>query len=107
MPGHNRHLVALTPIDGKPILTYTLIGRTRTGVERRSAVSDIFISYSRRDHTRAKSLAQALTDHGISVWWDNLLSPGDFVGKVLTERINAAKAVVVLWTSESIHSQWV
>jgi formylglycine-generating enzyme required for sulfatase activity len=70
-------------------------------------MEDIFISYSKADVKAAKELARTLTDAGLSVWWDNLLSPGDFFGDVITGKIGSARVVVVLWTEDSVRSKWV
>jgi hypothetical protein len=46
-------------------------GRVGTRSRRiRSPVSDIFISYASEDRSRVRPLADALSGHGWSVWWD-------------------------------------
>ena len=70
-------------------------------------MSELFISYSRKDNGRARRLAKRLAARGFVVWWDNLLTPGAFFNRALTEKINSSAAVVVLWSSSSVRSQWV
>ena len=70
-------------------------------------MSDIFISYASEDREQAKALAQALEGEGWSVWWDRLIPFGRPFDDVIQENINAAKCVLVLWTSNSVASKWV
>ena len=70
-------------------------------------MADIFISYADEDRDRAKLLAKALEGQGWSVWWDRIIPPGKSFDQVIQEAITAAKCVVVLWSKESIKSDWV
>lgn len=70
-------------------------------------MSDVFISYAREDQARAKILAGALEDHGISVWWDPNTPLGKDFYQVLEEELNKAKCVIVLWSKMSVRSEWV
>jgi len=70
-------------------------------------MEDIFISYSKSDVKAATVIARKLTDFGFSVWWDNLLSPGELFDEVLTNKVKGSKVVLVLWTEDSIQSKWV
>jgi hypothetical protein len=70
-------------------------------------VSDIFISYASADRDRARVLAQALTEHGFSVWWDRTIPPGRQFDEVIEEALDAARCVVVLWSTTSVASTWV
>jgi hypothetical protein len=70
-------------------------------------MTDVFISYSRPDLALAKSLAADLSAKGVVVWWDSeLLSGEDFRAAILT-RLREAKAVIVIWSHQSIDSRWV
>jgi len=70
-------------------------------------LTDIFISYSRADRERVARLAEALRSSGYSAWSDNDLAGGVEYSREIESRINAAKAVVVVWSETSIESTWV
>lgn len=70
-------------------------------------MSDIFISYSSEDKSRVQDLARALEQKGWSVWWDRRIPVGRSYADVIEEALDASKAVVVVWTSTSVKSQWV
>ena len=70
-------------------------------------MSDIFISYSSSDRSRARDLAKALEREGWSVWWDRTIPPGKSFSVVLEEALEAARCVVVLWSPASAASDWV
>ncbi len=68
---------------------------------------DIFLSYNREDQARAKLFAEAFQAHGLDVWWDTALTPGEAYDQVTEKALKTAKAVVVLWSSRSVESRWV
>jgi hypothetical protein len=70
-------------------------------------MADIFISYARKDRSRVEPLAKALEKSGWSVWWDRTIPPGKTFDQAIEEAISAAKCVVVLWSQNSIKSDWV
>lgn len=70
-------------------------------------MSDIFISYAREDRERAKELADALAARGWSVWWDREIPIGESFSKVIEEQLAGARCVIVLWSEESVNSEWV
>jgi len=71
-------------------------------------MSDIFISYAAEDRERVRPLADALGRQGWDVWWDRESIPAGVRFKEFIERaLNAAKSVVVVWTSASVESDWV
>jgi hypothetical protein len=70
-------------------------------------MSDIFISYARGDRPRARLLAEALLQHGWSVWWDRDIPPGQSFDVVIESALESARCVVVLWSGESVASDWV
>lgn len=70
-------------------------------------MAEIFISYARADRGRAEKLAQALGQQGFSVWWDREIPPGRTFDEVIEEALADAKCVVVLWSRESVKSEWV
>jgi hypothetical protein len=70
-------------------------------------MSDIFISYAREDRMRVRLLADALSAHGWSVWWDRQIQAGKAFDDVITDALASAYCVVVVWSSQSIASSWV
>jgi TIR domain len=71
------------------------------------AMADVFISYSKSEPQITKDLAKELELRGISVWWDTELVAGEMFHKTILEKLQQAKAVVVIWTRSSVESQWV
>src|ERR1700688_3226280 len=71
------------------------------------AMSDIFISYAREDRPRAEAIAKALEEHSWSVWWDWVIPTGKKFRRVIQEELDKARCVVVLWSANSIESDWV
>src|SRR6478672_8678107 len=70
-------------------------------------MSHVFISYARSDEDLAREIADGLREAGYEVWRDDELPPHRSYADVIEERINAAQAVVVLWSAEAAKSQWV
>ncbi len=70
-------------------------------------MSDIFISYASEDKEKAGLLAKVLEEQGWTVWWDKKIPPGKTFDEVISEALDAAKCVVVLWSIDSVKSDWV
>jgi adenylate cyclase len=70
-------------------------------------MSHIFISYARPDEQLASVIADGLRENGFEVWRDDELPAHRPYAEVIEERINTAKAVVVLWSAEAAKSHWV
>jgi hypothetical protein len=70
-------------------------------------MADIFISYSRKDLSRVRTLADALSAHGWSVWWDRQIPAGQTFDEVIAVELGRARCVIVVWSKESIASSWV
>jgi DNA-binding CsgD family transcriptional regulator/tetratricopeptide (TPR) repeat protein len=70
-------------------------------------MSDIFLSYARNDLHRVKPLIEALEAEGLSVWWDRKVAPGKSFEEVIDAAIESASCVLVLWTEQSVTSDWV
>lgn len=68
---------------------------------------DVFLSYSRPDRTAVVALATSLHQSGISVWYDHKIAGGARFADVIVAQLDAAKAVVVLWSEHAIKSDWV
>ena len=70
-------------------------------------MADIFISYSRADRDKVLVLCAYLESQGWTVWWDTELSAGDAFRDKIMKQLTAARAVIVLWTRDSIGSDFV
>ncbi|MGH7806730.1 MAG: toll/interleukin-1 receptor domain-containing protein, partial [Thermodesulfobacteriota bacterium] len=70
-------------------------------------MSDIFISYKSSDRERVRVLVEALEGRGWSVWWDREIPPGKTFDQVIEEELNAARCVIVVWSKDSVLSEWV
>lgn len=72
-----------------------------------SKLPTVFLSYSHADKAAADRIASALSTAGYTVWWDSLIEGGARFSSRIREALDAADAVVVLWSKESIDSDWV
>jgi hypothetical protein len=70
-------------------------------------MTDVFISYSKHDRPIAQALADDLVSLGITVWWDFELYAGDDFHDAILAAIDAATAVIVIWSSTARASKWV
>ena len=70
-------------------------------------MTDVFVSYARTDEALAERVAEGLRAEGYHVWRDDELPAHRAYADVIEERLNSAKAVVVLWSAEAAKSQWV
>jgi hypothetical protein len=76
-------------------------------------MADVFISYKREDRARVALLAGALEQAGYTVWWDLELIVGQRFDSKIKEELDAARAVIVVWTANSVAenrsyvSEWV
>lgn len=64
-------------------------------------MADIFLSYKTEDRAVAESLVKALEASGFSVWWDQRIGAGEMWRSEITEQLDRAKCVLVLWTRNS------
>jgi tetratricopeptide (TPR) repeat protein/TolB-like protein len=70
-------------------------------------MTDIFLSYKREDHARARQIVLALRRTGRTVWWDEGLTPRQAWDATIEQEIAAAASVIVLWSPRSVASDWV
>lgn len=67
----------------------------------------VFVSYARADEKQAKAVIRCIDKAGFLVWWDALIPSGERFGAKIAEALEGAGAIVVLWSSHSIDSNWV
>jgi TolB-like protein/Tfp pilus assembly protein PilF len=70
-------------------------------------MADVFVSYSRSDKARVAPIVAALEARGWSVWWDPAIVPGQQFDRMIADELERARAVLVVWTPESVESRWV
>jgi len=70
-------------------------------------MADVFVSYARADKARVAPLVAAIEARGWKVWWDPEITPGQEFDDQIDAEIDAAKAVLVVWTPTSVTSRWV
>ena len=68
-------------------------------------MTEVFISYSRRDLIAAEELRAWLEKAGVRTWMDTELVGGARFADEIEIRITKCLAVIVLWTPSSIQSQ--
>jgi len=69
--------------------------------------TDVFISYASQDRERVIPIVRVLEERGYSVWWDRRIIPGKIFDQMIEDAINSAKCVIVIWSKQSIISDWV
>lgn len=70
-------------------------------------MADVFLSYARPRLDDAMRIADCLRAAGYSVWYDESLPAHRAYSDVIAEQLDAASAVLVLWSIEAAASQWV
>ena len=70
-------------------------------------MADVFVSYSRSDKARVAPLVAAIKAKGWSVWWDPAIDAGQQFDDQIDAELQAASAVLVVWTPTSVASRWV
>jgi hypothetical protein len=70
-------------------------------------MSDLFISYAKTDHALALRLSAFLEAEGWTVWWDKSLGAADLYRDEIMKQLAAARAVITIWSPNSIKSDWV
>lgn len=70
-------------------------------------MADVFISYRKADRARAEALAKALKIENLDVWWDTALETGQTFDEKIQAALEQCKAVIVIWSKESVKSDWV
>jgi TolB-like protein/tetratricopeptide (TPR) repeat protein len=70
-------------------------------------MADVFVSYSRSDKARVAPIVAALEAREWSVWWDPAIAPGQQFDRMIADELERARAVLVVWTPDSVESRWV
>ena len=70
-------------------------------------MANIFLSYKKEDFEIADRLVAELRNEGMSVWWDDGLTPKAAWDEEIEREISDASTVVVLWSPRSVSSEWV
>ncbi len=70
-------------------------------------MNHVFISYSRKDQTHARRVAEDLRQHGFDVWMDDRIDYGDRWLRVIFQAVRDAAAVIVIMSPHSEESKWV
>ena len=68
-------------------------------------MADIFVSYARSDRALVTPIVRALEAQCWSVWWDHAIVAGQEFDDRIEAELNAAKAVIVVWTPASTGSR--
>jgi hypothetical protein len=65
----------------------------------------VFISYTHDDDTWAKAFADALAQHGLSLWFDQWdIKPGEKISEAIDQALRDSESVVFLLRPESVSS---
>jgi len=67
----------------------------------------LFVSYSHLDREEVRGVVAVLEEHGLEVYWDRELRPGERYDSVLARQIRGASAVLVAWSEHSVASDYV
>jgi TIR domain/Patatin-like phospholipase len=67
----------------------------------------VFLSYAHEDIAIVDQLATALEESGFDVWWDKKIKTGSNYVRDITDALRAADHAIVVWSKNSIHSEWV
>ena len=70
-------------------------------------MADVFVSYARSTEACARALADIIEGDGFSVWYDARLPAHRAYADVIQEQLDAAKAVLIIWSKEAVRSHWV
>jgi TIR domain len=70
-------------------------------------MADVFLSYSHKDTDLVRDLVKFVEAEGFSVWWDHTIPPGKTWDDVIARGIRDAKACVIIWSPDSVISDWV
>lgn len=98
---------AMQPADGADLRTRGWLAVSADPDLGPGKPATLFLSYSRADETRARRLAQVLEKSGYEIWWDARIEGGAAYARSISEALDHADAVIVLWSARSVESDWV
>src|SRR5690242_5230177 len=98
---------AMQPADGAHLRTRGRLAVSADPDLGPGKPATLFLSYSRADETRARRLAQVLEKSGYEIWWDARIEGGAAYARSISEALDHADAVIVLWSARSVESDWV
>lgn len=86
-----------------------LMGEARQQLHAAQATAGlpVFVSYGRHDLPHVGPLVRVMETAGYRVWWDRHIDVGEFFDDRIDKELNAACAIVVIWTAASSASHWV
>jgi hypothetical protein len=93
--------------DGVLSPSRELVDRTEGHDSAQSAPCDVFISYSSRDRLPADTIARYLRIFELNVFMDHHTAAGDLWTRKLSDHLYSSRLVLVLWSRNSLHSEWV
>jgi len=70
-------------------------------------MANVFLSYDHEDVALARPIAKSLEKAGHTVWYDRHIHGGAQYSRKIEQALDAADAVVVLWSPRSLESAWV
>ncbi len=70
-------------------------------------MTDVFISYARKNRDRVEKVATGFETGGYDLWWDKALQAGDNYAMKIEKALGEAKSVVVCWSQQAKDSLWV
>lgn len=70
-------------------------------------MASIFLSYSRHDGETVREIVASLEQHGLNIWWDGDIPPGENYRDFIDRKLSEAPAICVVWSKSSVASRWV
>lgn len=70
-------------------------------------MTHVFVSYARKDWAIANALVQELEARGFQAWWDRELIAGATFQTQIADKLDAARAAIVIWSDSAARSDWV
>lgn len=70
-------------------------------------MTDVFLSYARKNREKAQQIADSIVDDGYSLWWDTALKASDNCAIKIEQALEDSKSVVVCWSQQANKSLWV